>query len=310
MADIDVTKLDNVCVYDNKMFGFERWCSSFIIAGKKVALIDTGTPPSYNFCKSGIESHGFALKDVSYIFITHIHFDHCGCAGMLMKDMPNATLLTHPRIAKHMVDPSVVNANTRSQAGEKMGLRFGEMVPIPESQVRGLTDGEVIDLGDGNKLRAIFAPGHNVSHIMVLNEKDNGLFAGDAPGLYFGDCDALLMPSPVGSDLDLAMQSLNNLEKLSPKRFYLGHYGIYTQPEKLIKRARAAIQQRIDVGMKTLKEGKPDELLTNLIKSLEPEIDKLHKARGEELYKYITGELLPMWTRGFKGYYEKLQEKQ
>ncbi len=303
-------QIDNVYVYDNKMFGFDGWCSSFKIAGNKIALIDTGTPGSIDFVKAAIQEHGFALKDISYIFITHIHFDHCGCAGMLMREMPNATVLTHPRICKHIMDPSIVNANTKSQAGEKMGIRFGEMVPIPVSQVRGLSDGEVFDLGEGQTLRAIFAPGHNVSHVMVLDEKNNSLFAGDAPGLYFSDVDAFLMPSPVGCDLKQALDSLDIIEELAPKRFYLGHYGICNNPRELTKRAKLAIQRRIDIGTQTMRNGKPEELLNNIIESLEPEINKLRQAKGEDLYQYITGELLPMWTRGFKGYYDKLQEKQ
>ncbi len=81
-------RIDNVYVIDTKMFGFTGWCSAFLVAGKELALIDTGPPTSAQFVRNGIKDYGFALEDISYVFITHHHFDHCGSAGILLQEMP------------------------------------------------------------------------------------------------------------------------------------------------------------------------------------------------------------------------------
>lgn len=301
-------RVGNVYLIDNKMFGFSNWCSSFLIAGNEIALIDTGTPNSADVVRAGINKHGFALKDISYIFITHIHFDHCGCAGILLKEMPKTKVMVHPRIAKHLIDPSIVNENTKKHTGPKMSARYGDMVGIPSSRVESLSDGQIIDIGNEQRLRIIFTPGHHSSHLVIFDEKNKSLFAGDAPGLYFGDKDVLMMPSPVQCDLDQAKESLKMIMGLSPTKLFLGHYGICTTPDNVMKRGLDALQKRLDVGLQTMKEGKQEELVNRIIASMESEIGKLRQ-RDESLYQYITGELVPMWTRGFIGYYQKLQEK-
>jgi len=302
-------QVENVYVIDNKMFGFSKYCSSFLITGDEIALIDTGTPKSADIVRNAIINCGFDLKDISYVFITHIHFDHSGCAGILAKEMPNAKVLVHPKILKHMIDPTIVNENTRKATGEKMAARFGEMVGISPSSIQSVADGEVIDIGSGKRLRIIYTPGHNSSHIVILDEKEGGLFAGDAPGLYWSDEDILVMPSPVGCDLDQAKESLKMIIGLSPSKLFLGHYGICNTPDNMMQRALGVLQKRIDVGLQAMKQGKQDELASRIIASIDSEIEKLRKMGGDDLYQYIIEELIPMWTRGFTGYYEKLQKK-
>lgn len=300
-------RADSVYVIDTKMFGFSRWCSAFLVAGNELALIDTGPPTSVESVRAGIEGHGFALEDISYILITHIHFDHSGSAALLLKEVPKAKVMIHPRLVKHMIDPSIVNANFRRDTGEKMSARAGGLAPIPSSHVQPLADGEVLDLGNGEILRIIFTPGHHPSHIAIFDEKNMGLFAGDALGLYFADEDVVLMPTTPGSDMKQSMETLRMLMDIPATRLFLGHYGICNAPKDVMGRALDAMQLRFDVGSETMKQGKPEELTSRIIASMASEIEKL-KVRGESLYKYMTEELIPVWSRGFAIYYQKLQQ--
>lgn len=211
----------NVFVIDTKMFGLTRWCSAFIVAGREIALIDTSPATSTEVLRAGIQAHGFALEDISYIFITHIHFDHSGSAGILLKEMPKAKVIIHHRVSKHIIDPSIVNSNTKRDAGEIMAARFGKLVPILSSRVQPVNGGEVFDLGSGEKLRVIFTPGHHPGHIAIFDEKNGGLFAGDAPGLYFDNEDVVVMPSPHGSDMKQAIATLRVLMDIPITKLFL-----------------------------------------------------------------------------------------
>ncbi len=302
-------RADNVYLIDTKMFGFSRWCSAFLVAGKEIALIDAGPATSVEVVRAAIEAHGFAIEDISYIFVTHTHFDHSGGAGILLKEMPKAKVMLHPKISKHIIDPSIMNTNIKRDTGQRMAARFGELVPIPSSRVESLNDGEVIDLGNGEKLRIIFAPGHNSTEIAILDEKNMGLFISDAPGIYFADEDVLLMPSPPGSDMKQSMETLRMLMDIPATRLFLGHYGICDTPKDVMERALDAMQLRFDVGAGVIEQGKPEELTTRIIASIASELEKL-KVRGGSLYQYMTEELVPVWSRGFADYYQKLQQKQ
>lgn len=299
-------RIDNVYVIDTKMFGFTGWCSAFLVAGKELALIDTGPPTSAQFVRNGIKDYGFALEDISYVFITHHHFDHCGSAGILLQEMPETKVLVHPRVAKHLIDPSIMNENIKRDTGSKMASRFGELLPIPSSRVQPLNDGDTIDLGDNEKLKVIFTPGHAFSEIAIYDEKNKGLFIGDAPGIYFAEEDVLLAITPPGTDIKLAVETLKMLVSIPASKYFLGHYGICNTPGDLVSRALDALKLRFDIASEAMEQNVPEEIPKKIIDSISSELDKL-KLREEGLYEYLTEELIPVWARGIVGYLKRLR---
>lgn len=305
-------RVDNVYVIDTKMYGFTQWGACYLVAGKEVALIDTGPPLSAEFVRTAIKGHGFALSDISYVFITHVHVDHRGSAGILLKEMPKAKVLIHPSVVGDLIDPSIINENLKRATGEKMSSRIGidKIVPIPSSKVQSVNNGDVIDLGNDEKLRVIFAPGHASSEIAIYDEKNMGLFVGDAPGCYFAKEDLVLIPTPRGSDLKQSMETLKMLMSIPVTKLFFGHYGICSTPKETMQRALDAMQLRFDIASKVMRQGgKPEEIVNKvIIASVSPELEKL-KVRGEGLYEYLTGELIPMWARGFAAYYQMQQQK-
>ena len=303
-------RVGNVYLIDTKMFGFSRYNSAFLVAGKEIALIDTGPATSTEVVRAGIQAHGFAIEDISYVFITHAHSDHCGNAGILLREMPKANVMIHPRGLEVLIDPSIDIARMKRDAGQKMAARFGEPVPVPSSRIQTLSDGEVFDLGNGEKLRVIFAPGHQPDAIAILDDKDMGLFAGDTPGLYYAEEDVLLMPSPSRSDMKQSVETLRMLMDIPATKLFLGHYGVCNRPKDVMRRALDAAKRRFDVGSETMEEGRPEELTSRIIVSIAPEIEKLRATRGGSLYEYMTEELVPAWSRAFAVYYQELQRKQ
>ena len=179
MAYTYTDRVDNVYLIDTKMFGFERFNAAYIVKGKEIALIDTGPASSTEVVRAGIKAHGFAIEDISHILITHEHNDHCGNAGKLLKENTKAKVYASPVDSEFLTNPEVETAWLKSILKPEMFARFGEMEPVPASRLELVQDGDEIDLGDGEKLRIIIAPGHQPSGIVIYSEKTKGLFIND-----------------------------------------------------------------------------------------------------------------------------------
>lgn len=303
--------MDNVYLIDVKMFGFTGWCSAFLVAGgKKVALIDTGPASSAEVVRDGIMKHGFVLKDITHIFISHIHLDHVGSAGILLKEMPDAKIFVHPRVAKHVIDPSVMMENMKREGGGKMAARFGELLPVEASRVHGLSDGEVFDLGNGERLKVIFTPGHATSGISIVEEKNKGIFVGDTPGIYLAKENILIIPSPFGSDLRQAVESLKMLVEMEAKGLFFGHFGFCDTPKEILRTALEKMKRYWDIASETMEKSQDSEELINRIIDENSSTVAQIKERKDGLYEYFTEELIPMWARGFANYYVKQQQGQ
>lgn len=295
-------RVGNVYVIDTKMFGFDRYNSAYIIEGKEIALIDTGTASSTEAVRAGIKAHGFSIEDISYIFITHAHDDHIGNAGILLKEMPRARVMIHPAGAEVIMNPSARIATDKPAIGEKLSAKFGEPMPVPPSRVETVDDGDVIDLGDGEKLRIIYAPGHQPEHIVILDEKNDGLFIGDATS-YRTEADFLMVTSPPRSDIRQCMETIKMLMRIPVTRLFLGHYGICNKPKDVMRRALEAMQVRLDILSEASRKGTSEKELANrIIESMAPGLERLRIARGEGVYTYMTTVLVPAWTRAFKFY--------
>jgi glyoxylase-like metal-dependent hydrolase (beta-lactamase superfamily II) len=297
-------RVDDVYMIDTRMFGFDCFQSSYIVAGKQVALIDTGVPTSLETVCAAIKEHGFAIEDISYIFVTHCeHPDHSGNVGMLLKENPEAKVYINPIGAEYLTDPSIEAAKRKVNLSAQMAARFGEMVPVPPSRIEHLSDGDTFDLGNGERLKIIFAPGHQPSGIVILEEKNMGLFINDLVGLYLADADASLIFTPFRSDVKQAMASLRKVMDIPVTKLFLGHFGICDKPTGVMQRALSGMQRLLNIGGTCLKEGKPKEIASRVLASRMPEIEKIRVKRGESLYAYMNQELVPSLSTAFASYY-------
>ena len=276
-------RVDNVCMIDTKMFGFDQYSSAYLVKGKEVALIDTGIPPALEVVRAGIKAHGFSVSDISYIFVTHCeHPDHSGNVAPLLRESPSAKVYINPIGAKDLLDPSIKAAERKATLVPKMAARFGVMEPVPPSRIQYLHDGDVFDLGDGEKLRVVFTPGHQPSGLVIFEEKNKGLFINDLVGNYFPDADFSLILTPYGADVKQAMEALRKFMKMPVTRLFLGHFGICEKPNELMQRALIGMQRLMDIGAQCVAEGKPEEIASRVYASKEPEAEKLLASRGKD----------------------------
>lgn len=206
-------------------------CCYLIGGGDQYAFVDCGTSLSVPGIKAVLAARGIGLGQIAYVMPTHVHLDHAGGAGLLMRECANAKLVVHPRGAKHLIDPTALIAGATGVYGpEKMAAMYGEIVPIEASRVIVADDGFRLDLG-GRELRFIDAPGHARHHYAIWDAQSRGWFAGDTFGLSYrvfdGPNGATLLPTttPVQFEPEAWLQTLDRFLAADPAWMYLTHYG-------------------------------------------------------------------------------------
>ena len=195
------------------------------------AFIDCGTSLSVPGFKALLAARGIGLDQIAYVMPTHVHLDHAGGAGLLMRECPNAKLVAHPRGAKHLIDPGALIAGATAVYGpEKMAAMYGEIVPVEASRVIVADEGHRLDF-DGRELVFIDAPGHARHHYAIWDAQSRGWFAGDTFGLSYrvfdGPNGPSLLPTttPVQFEPDAWLHTIDRFMATDPDWMFLTHYG-------------------------------------------------------------------------------------
>jgi len=214
-----------------------------------VALIEVGNNDSADRITHVLQSRGRHIDEVSHIIVTHVHLDHAGGAGELMQRMPNAMLVAHPRAARHLVDPSRLEASARAVYGdEEFDAMYGTLKPVPQERVIIMDEGDRLEVG-GRPLSFIDSPGHARHHFCVWDAATAGWFTGDTFGISYRDLDStnghFIFPTttPIQFDPPALIASIDRMMEKSPKNMYLTHFGRVQDVEQLAEKMKAAVLQ-------------------------------------------------------------------
>lgn len=239
---------DGVYAIDTGYVRPQMDASHLLVSGGRVAFVDTGTANSVPRLLAALELTGHSPADVDYVLVTHIHLDHAGGAGQLMKALPGATLIVHPRGARHMIDPSRLIAGTRAVYGEAEYRRlYNEIIAIPETRIHEVADGEKLTLGSRN-FELIHTRGHADHHYCIVDAAAGQIFSGDTFGVSYRETDTdkgvFIFPTttPVHFDPQAAHASIDRLLSYQPKEIFLTHYSKVGEPERLA----ADLHKRLD----------------------------------------------------------------
>ncbi len=190
---------------------------------------------------------GLSPEQVAYVIPTHVHLDHAGGAGELMRRCPNARLVAHPKGARHLIDPAKLLAGVTAVYGPDAVERdFGEIVPVEAARVVEAPDDFTLDL-NGRVLRFLDTPGHARHHFCVWDERSQGIFTGDTFGLSYRELDtdqgAFVFPTttPVQFEPEALHASLDRLLRLHPRNLYLTHFGRIAAPERAARQMHELI---------------------------------------------------------------------
>jgi glyoxylase-like metal-dependent hydrolase (beta-lactamase superfamily II) len=206
------------------------------LAGDECAFIEAHTSHARPRLLAALAEHGARPEEVRWVIVTHAHLDHAAGASALLEACPNATLLCHPRSAKHLTRPENLIEGAKAVYGaDRFARLYGEVRPIPAERVRALADGESFPLGDAT-LTAWDTFGHAFHHFVVDDPATESVFTGDAFGLVYPALQshgrfAIPSTSPTGFHAELAKKSLAKVRSLERRFVCPTHFDAWSDAD-------------------------------------------------------------------------------
>ncbi len=241
--------------------------------GDELALIDCGTQQSLPQIKNALTDIGADLEQVRWIIPTHVHLDHAGGAGQLMRLCENATLITHPKGLPHMIDPTHLIAGAVGVYGEAaFNQHFGVLEPIDENRCIAAADQQTFDLGQ-RQLTFIHTPGHANHHGCIFDAASAWLYTGDTFGLGYQELAApksflIATTTPVAFNPDDWQESLDRMLAMNPDAVCLTHFGKHDDPAGLAPMLRESIENHREIALKEEALNNPEERYQRLTAAL------------------------------------------
>src|SRR5947209_7356991 len=212
--------------------GLDRVIGAYEIDG---VIVDPGPAPC-------VERLLAAVPEPRALLLTHIHLDHAGATGVLVRRFPQLDVYVHERGAPHLIDPSKLLRSAKQLYGDQMDELWGEVAPVPESNIHALRGGETVE-----GFRVAYTPGHASHHVSYLHEAGGDAFVGDVGGVRIPPADFTIAPTPPPDiDLDAWRQSLDTIAAWKPTRLCLTHFGSTDGVERQLDHVRESAASLAD----------------------------------------------------------------
>jgi glyoxylase-like metal-dependent hydrolase (beta-lactamase superfamily II) len=280
-----------VQLLDLEHLGRRRVIGSYLLDRDEPALVDCGPASSLNGLRARLAEHGLEVGDLRHLILTHIHLDHAGAAGSLVRENPGLLVHASEIGAPHLIDPSRLERSARRLYGEDFDRLWGELVRVPEEKVRVLGD-RVLDL------QAFPTPGHASHHVSFL-APDGSCFTGDAAGVRIppGRYVAPVAPPP-DIDVEAWERTLDAIEERRPIRLLIAHFGIADHPGSHLADLRSALR----TWAERARESSEDEF----VRAAEADVRAAADQATAELFEQAG----PFWQSyaGLRRYWDKKAE--
>jgi glyoxylase-like metal-dependent hydrolase (beta-lactamase superfamily II) len=217
---------------DLNFLGYPEVIATAVLHGAAgVALVDPGPSTSLDTLRAALKAKGIAIADVRQVLLTHIHLDHAGAAGSLVRENPAIQLLVHERGAPHMADPRrLLDSATRLYGADGMARLWGDFLAVPADNIRALAGGERLDVG-GREFLVAYTPGHANHHVSYFDPASRIAFVGDTAGIRRGNGAYVMPPTPPPDiDLEAWRASEDLILRWDPDTLFLTHFGPWHQP--------------------------------------------------------------------------------
>ena len=276
---------------DLEHLGRRRVIGSYLLEGDQPALVDCGPSSCLDGLRAALATCGLEVGDLCHLVLTHIHLDHAGAAGSLVRENPSLLVHVSEIGAPHLVDPSRLERSARRLYGDDFDPLWGELAPVPEGNVRVLGD-RVLDL------EAFPTPGHASHHVSFL-APDGSCYTGDAAGVRIppGRYVAPVAPPP-DVDVEAWEQTIDAIEERRPTQLLLGHFGIVDDPAAHLVELRAGLR----IWAERARDGSEEEF----VRAAEAEVAATADPDTAELFQQAG----PFWQSyaGLRRYWEKKGE--
>jgi glyoxylase-like metal-dependent hydrolase (beta-lactamase superfamily II) len=249
---------ENLFLIDLETGGFKNLIASYLLKGEKAIIVETGPTSSVPNLLLGLKELKVKAEDVAYIALSHIHIDHGGGAGTLLKTLPNAKVIVHSKGALHLKNPAKLWAASKETLGPVAEM-FGEPESVPEDRIIVASEGMTFDVGQGVKLKAVETPGHASHNLSFYEYQNEGVFPGDSAGAYLSEFDTVFPTTPPPFRPDIALVSLDKLISLNPKFLYYSHFGKASDAVKRLRSYQVQIKLWLNIVEEGLKHGENAE---------------------------------------------------
>jgi glyoxylase-like metal-dependent hydrolase (beta-lactamase superfamily II) len=230
------------------------------------------------------------------LLLTHIHLDHAGASGALVRRFPDLTVYVHERGAPHLIDPSKLLGSAGQLYGDDMERLWGEVVPVPEENIRTLSGGETVE-----GFRVEYTPGHASHHVSYFHEDTGDAYVGDTAGVRIPPIDYVMSPTPPPDiDIEKWNASLDVIEGWRPERVRLTHFGAFDNVEEHITQLRGRLADWSEVA-------KVSDM-DRFIEVMRAEIGA--SADGDSLERYFQAAPPDQMYLGFERYWAKKAEQE
>lgn len=236
-----------------------------IVERERVAIVDTGGKGSLAPTLAALATLGLTAESVDYVVLTHIHLDHAGGAGNMMRAFPHARLVVHPRGVAHMVAPArLIQGVTAVYGAAEVERLYGQILPIDAARIIPATHELTIDLA-GRPLLCLDTPGHARHHIALFDQRSRSVFTGDIFGMAYRELDTdgrqFLFPStsPVQFDPPAMHASIDLLLAYRPQFAYLTHYSQLADLPAQAIHLRRRIDAHVAIALQAESTGKLGE---------------------------------------------------
>ena len=271
------------------------------------AILDPGPASALPALRQHLDSRGIGVSDLNAILLTHIHLDHAGATGALIKENPNLEVYVHKAGMLHMADPTKLLASAERLWPGQLSNLFGETLPLPFGNLRMLKGGETLALGS-RKLDVVFTPGHADHHVSYFDLSDGTAFVGDTTGFHIeGQPYAVPLAPPPDINLEIWNASLDAIAARHPARLFLTHFGYSNDPVAHIAEYRRNLQRWAALAAEILRST-PDQnaAMETFVAAANAEIGQRLSPAEAEHYIFNCG--LNLTWLGLARYHRKRAE--
>jgi len=254
------------------------------------AVVDPGPGSTLETFREQLRAHRLSVNDLEALLLTHIHLDHAGASGTLVRENPKLAVYVHKNGAPHMADPSKLLASAERLWPNDLKRLFGEMLPIPKENLRVLVGGETLTVGS-LKLEVVYTPGHASHHVSYFDEEDGVAFVGDTGGVRI-EGKSYVMPATPPPDIDLSIwdASLTAILERKPSRLYLTHFGFSEKPSEHIAMFRERLRKWAAEAEKAIRTSADESAaMKNFLSATRRELAENLPAAEVEHYVFSAG---------------------
>jgi glyoxylase-like metal-dependent hydrolase (beta-lactamase superfamily II) len=235
---------DGIELLDTGMAGQRELNAVYLITAEEPALVEAGPGADTDRIVAALTRRGMGPRDLAHVLVTHIHLDHAGGAGALLRRFPRADVWVHERGAAHLADPERLVASTARTYGEdRMRAFFGATLPVDPGRIRTVSDADAIGLGD-RSIHVLYTPGHASHHVAFADSATGAVFTGEAIGSHLPWVDVYrpALPPPE-VDVDAALASIAGIRaRAGVGSLLTSHFGPIGDASEGCERAASRIR--------------------------------------------------------------------